>query len=88
MTSLKITALEERIVLDAAMGDVVFVDDDATGAGDGSNWEDLASPAANAFTGSESSLVNVTDVFYNKLRVKVAVTAGTVSVTAIVNGKG
>jgi len=55
---------------------------------DGTNWEDLASPAANAFTGSESSLVNQTDVFYNKLRVKVAVTAGTVSVTAIVNGKG
>ena len=55
---------------------------------DGTNWEDLASPAANAFTGSETSLVNVTDVFYNKLRLKVAVTAGTASATARVNGKG
>ena len=55
---------------------------------DGTAWEDLASPAPNAFTAGETSLVNVTDVFYSHVRLKVAVTAGTATATAVMNGKG
>ena len=55
---------------------------------DGVNWFTLASPAPNAFTGTESALINQSDVFYPLLRLQVVLTAGRVSATAHINGKG
>ena len=55
---------------------------------DGDNWEDLTSPAPNAFTASETSLVNESDVYYSHLRLEITLTAGTISASAVICGKG
>jgi len=50
------------------------------------NWETLASPASNAFTGSESTLVVLADTYYAYVRVAVSVTAGACNFVAHISG--
>ena len=54
---------------------------------DGTNWVDVPT-TQEAVSGSGDFMWNITDAFYNKLRVILTVTSGTAGVTARINAKG